>query len=913
MNHKLFFLLLGLLFLGCQDDKLGNEDKSKEQPGWTRESRTNFLPGVIRIKLQSGSSEKVRLSSAAGTAQMGISEIDRIAAELGASQIKRVFPPAGKFEARQHAAGLDLWYDIRFNQDVPLTRAAAGLSSVAGIDIIEPVRRAVRTGGDRIVPADAAALAKPAATGTFNDPLLSKQWHYNNNGSIQYSVEGADINLQRAWDVTAGSREVIVAVVDGGIDINHEDLRDNVWRNEDEQEGLDDNDNNGYDGDVYGWNFVHDSPNIVAHAHGTHVAGTIAAVNNNGIGVCGVAGGSGNNDGVRVMSCQIFAPNAQDPNKDDGTQQIPSAIVYGANNGAVISQNSWSYTFDEGVTPTFPRATKEAIDYFITYAGIDETGIQTGPMKGGIVIFSAGNSNRDYLEYPAQYDKVLSVASMAPDFKKAYYSNYADWVDITAPGGSFRYGGKYNDNCAILSTLPDNNYGYMQGTSMACPHVSGVAALIVSEYGVGHPGFTPEDLRKRILNTARDIDAHNPEFAGKLGVGYIDAARAVQTDAGIAPEPVNDLQVVWKSNSAELAWSVTADQDNGTADHYDIYLSTQPFGNTDLSTLDVTGRVDVGNKAAGEGVAATLSNLTPKTVYYIAVVGVDMFGNRSSAAFESGETLSNQPPVVTRRNSGDILLKAYQTRKEYFDVTEPEGQGYTFTLNDMKGVSAALEGNAVVVTIKAPEVSAGEAYSGTAVLTVTDEAGAATVVGIPFAIEKNNAPVITQASWENMYFERNGEKQVIPLEDYFTDADGEALSYDITSSVTGLIRTDVENGQLTITSLKNGMATVTVTAGDYFGKTCSREFVVMSRDNRVPVDLYPNPVKDRMNIRMGKEVQGKIGVTLYNTGGTQVWESAETISPFGPAQVDLSRLPGGSYVVVVKYNGKEYKNNIVKL
>ena len=108
MNHKLFFLLLGLLFLGCQDDKLGNEDKSKEQPGWTRESRTNFLPGVIRIKLQSGSSEKVRLSSAAGTAQMGISEIDRIAAELGASQIKRVFPPAGKFEARQHAAGLDL-------------------------------------------------------------------------------------------------------------------------------------------------------------------------------------------------------------------------------------------------------------------------------------------------------------------------------------------------------------------------------------------------------------------------------------------------------------------------------------------------------------------------------------------------------------------------------------------------------------------------------------------------------------------------------------------------------------------------------------------------------------------------------------------------------------------------------------
>ena len=912
MNHKLFLFLLCLLLLGCQDDKLGNENQGREEPSWTRESGANFVPGAIRIKLQSAMSEKVRLSSTPGTAQMGISGIDRIAAGLGASQIRRVFPPAGEFEARQHAAGLDLWYDIRFNPDVPLTRAAADLSAVAGIDIIEPIRRAVRTGGDRIVPVDAAAL-KPAATGTFNDPLLAKQWHYNNDGSIKYSVEGADINLQRAWEVTAGSREVIVAVVDGGIDISHEDLQANVWINEDEQEGLDDNDNNGYAGDVYGWNFVHDSPTIVAHSHGTHVAGTIAAVNNNATGVCGVAGGSGNNDGVRVMSCQIFAPNAQDPDKDDGTSQIPAAIVYGANNGAVISQNSWSYTFDEGVTPSFPRATKEAIDYFITYAGTDRNGNQTGPMKGGIVIFSAGNSNRDYLEYPAQYDKVLSVASMAPDFKKAYYSNYADWVDITAPGGSFRYGGRYNDECAILSTMPGNKYGYMQGTSMACPHVSGVAALIVSEYGVGHPGFTPEDLRKRILNTARDIDAHNPEFAGKLGVGYIDAARAVQTDAGIAPEPVNDLQVTWKSNSAELAWSVTADQDNGTADHYDIYVSTQPFGDTDLTALDVTQRADVGTKKAGDGLSATIGNLTAQTVYYIAVIGVDMFGNRSAATLKSGRTLSNQPPVVTRRSSGDILLKAYQTRKEYFDVTEPEGQGYTFTLNDMKGVSAALEGNAVVVTIKAPEVSAGEAYSGTALLTVTDEAGAATAVDIPFAVEKNNAPVITQALWENMYFERNGEKQVIPLEDYFTDADGEALRYDIAASVSGLIRTDVENGQLTITSVKSGKATITVTAADYFGKTCSRQFVLMSRDNRVPVDLYPNPVKDRLNIRMGKEVQGNIGVTLYNTDGTQVWESEEAISPFDPAQVDLSKLPGGSYVVVVKHHGKEYKNNIVKL
>ena len=125
-------------------------------------------------------------------------------------------------------------------------------------------------------------------------------------------------------------------------------------------------------------------------------------------------------------------------------------------------------------------------------------------MKGGVVLFAAGTANKDYRTYPAAYEKVVSVAAYAPDYKKSWYSNFADWVDIAAPGGTYGYGRKYNGECPVYSTLPDNQYGYMQGTSMACPHVSGIAASIVSQFG--GPGFTPEKLLAHLYQGTRDID-----------------------------------------------------------------------------------------------------------------------------------------------------------------------------------------------------------------------------------------------------------------------------------------------------------------------------------------------------------------------------------------------------------------------
>lgn len=913
MNQRIILIAMLLFLFSCQEDKLGQKEE-KTQPDWTEESATNFVPGAIRIKLKPQYFSEVKLASSQGIAQTGISALDQLAVKLGASKIERLFRPSGKFEVRAQKAGLHLWYNVYFDEEVPLTRAASDLSELSEIDIVEPIRKIVSVdAGNKIVPVNLVKNKVSAASATlpFNDPGLGEQWHYDNRGTLKNSIAGADINLFKAWEVTTGSREVIVAVVDGGIDINHADLKNNVWHNEDEQPGNTDSDDNGYEGDVDGWNFVSNTANIVPHGHGTHVAGTVSAVNNNGEGVCGVAGGDGINPGVRVMSCQIFEPDPNNPEKDKGTQLIPAAIVYGADNGAVISQNSWSFVFDEGVTPTFDRATKAAIDYFITNAGMDENGNQVGPMKGGIVIFAAGNENKDYTVYPAQYEKVLSVASMAPDFVKAYYSNYADWVDVTAPGGSYKYGGKYTDECAVLSTYPDNKYAYMQGTSMACPHVSGIAALVVSKFGVGQPGLTPDEVKDRIVNGVRDIDQYNPVYTGKMGVGYVDAEAVLLVDAGIAPDPVTDMNIVWGSNSVTLTWSVTQDEDNGTPDKYNIYVSTASLAQVDLTTLEPALSVDVKRMKVGDVVTAKVEHLQAETKYYVALVGVDRFGNSSEPAFDEGVSLTNQAPVVTPRTSGDLILKAHETLKVYYDVTDPEGQPYTFALNEQREeLSVAKEGDALVVTIEAQKSTPGQHM---ATLTVTDEPGASTAVQISYTVLPNHAPVATVKAMAEMYFDKLGSQQTLPLKEYFSDEDGEVLQYEISSTIEGLIKAEVANEVLTITSQNSGKATITIKASDYFGKSCSRDFILMSRDASRAMDLYPNPATDKINIRMGKEVDGSVRVKVYNAGGALALEDLVKVSPFEPGILNISKLNGGTYTLVAEYEGKEVKDSFIKL
>ena len=199
--------------------------------------------------------------------------------------------------------------------------------------------------------------------------------------------------------------------------------------------------------------------------HGTHVAGTIAAVNNNGVGVCGIAGGSGRGDGVKIMSCEILGKSESGSSGAGLAGQI-RAIKYAADNGAVICQNSWGYTAGTISVTDWTRgsysALSRAMEYFNKYAGLDENGNQTGPMAGGIVLFAAGNDASSEVCYPAADANAISVGATAFTGAPAYYTNYGPGCNIAAPGGDAYQSYLENINTGaseVLSTVNGGKYG----------------------------------------------------------------------------------------------------------------------------------------------------------------------------------------------------------------------------------------------------------------------------------------------------------------------------------------------------------------------------------------------------------------------------------------------------------------------
>lgn len=456
--------------------------------------------------------------------------VDRIDAEGIALDVEPLF------RAATGSATLDRWRLVHFDSSLDLRSVAEVIARDKGVERVEYDLRMKRISSKAL----AMPTSRPEPTRSvempFDDPELPWQWHYYNDGSVgEHCVAGADINLLNAWRYTAGDRRIIVAVVDGGIMADHPDLAANMWVNEAEksgQEGVDD-DGNGYVDDVHGYNFVADSGAITADAHGTHVAGTISAVNNNGYAVCGIAGGTGNDDGVRLMSIQIFEG-------DEGCfqHQIARGFQYAADNGAVIINNSWGYEpggcTSDNQFEQYNSVLKEAIDYFRANARLE------GVIEGGVAIFAAGNETYPEADYPGAYHSNICVSAISSDYTAAYYTNYGPGVNIAAPGGDANYG---TIHC-VSSTSTDLTWGYeyMQGTSMATPHVSGCAALALSYAIKQGYSLTADELRRFILTSVHDINGYQTgskhcydfntgswndmslePYVRKLGAGHIDA------------------------------------------------------------------------------------------------------------------------------------------------------------------------------------------------------------------------------------------------------------------------------------------------------------------------------------------------------------------------------------------------------
>ena len=597
MKKKFFYIaMVALALTGCSDSlsTIGSSDGNSEitipADAEAGELLIKFSPEMSDI-LDQAQLSKTRSGKAT---RSGIPSTDEVLDILGSYSFERVFPVDANTEARTREAGLHLWYTVKFNKGTDLKAAAERLKQLGEISKVQTngrIKRADNTDSKRIYLSDKALQQKStraaAAEGEPNDPGFASQWHYRNLGEGHYGFEnlnnnhvgakaGCDVNALEAWKTCKGDPSIIVAILDEGVMYTHPDLAANMWCNPGEsvQGAKTDGDGNGYEGDLHGYNFVTESGDITwtdanDTGHGTHVAGTIAAVNNNGKGVCGIAGGDGTpNSGVKIMSCQVFS--GQNSVTLAGEAR---AIKYAADNGAVILQCSWGYNSSEssiinGYTPgpatekewaeTYPLE-KEALDYFINNAGSPN-----GVIDGGIPVFAAGNEYAGNPAFPGAYSKCVSVSSLAADYTPACYTDFGSLVTLSAPGGDLEYYSKIGEQedeywaetteqkGAVLSTMIKNGqpaYGYMEGTSMACPHVSGVAALGLAYAAKTNRHYRAADFVALMKKSVKELDSHyqngatktyymnhttvgaSPEivqlskYIGKMGAGLIDAAQ----------------------------------------------------------------------------------------------------------------------------------------------------------------------------------------------------------------------------------------------------------------------------------------------------------------------------------------------------------------------------------------------------
>ena len=474
----------------------------------------------------------------------------------GVQEVKPLFTHMPGKEGLEARFGLDRWYEVTLDSDANLDFAVlecAGYPSVATVQY--NLSYSLSDIEKKAEPAEEGFATKGTLLfSNFSDPMIGDQWHYINTGNTQYgtgAVAGADINVKDVWTrLTCGDPDIIVAVVDEGVKYNHPDLQNNMWVNPGETPGDGvDNDGNGYIDDIYGFNFVTNgaiSWTIVTSdgrgdsGHGTHCAGTIAAVSNNGKGVAGVAGGTGKKDGCRIMSCQVFSGTS------GGSTAIGAkAIKYAADMGASIISCSFGYSVgfasDNAYLKSQGSAEIDAIHYF-------EASKNNDVLDGNIAIFAAGNESQGFAHYPGAFVDIISVSAFGSDFLPAYYSNYGPGCNITAPGGNYKQGNK----AMVLSTLPTElyrtDYGYMQGTSMACPHMSGVAALGLSYAKQLGKKFTVSEFKQMILASTDDIDQRiaNTTLDGyakyyhQMGAGAIDAWRLMMHIEGT---PTSTAQV----------------------------------------------------------------------------------------------------------------------------------------------------------------------------------------------------------------------------------------------------------------------------------------------------------------------------------------------------------------------------------
>ena len=590
-----------------------------------------FIPGQAVVKFSDAEVERI---------EAGKMLPENVRKELGISSMERLFPYAGEFEERTRREGLHKYYVVEFDPKFDLDAAERIMKSVEGIELFEKQHKVTDL--------------------TFNDTYYKNLWAFTDS---KYSIR-----VESAWNYTTGDPKVKVCVVDGGITPDHPDLE---WNLDLE----------------HSYNYVSRKSAITGEEHGTHVAGTIAGVSNNGIGVAGIAGGdyAAGKKGITLISAQVFEGNRS-------ASSFATALKDGADKGAIISQNSWGYSFDynddgqltgqeltDALAATIDGSLRNAVDYFIKYAGCDNKGEQLpdSPMKGGVVCFAAGNDGIAN-GAPANYTPIVSVGATDKSGAVTFFSNYGDWVDICAPGSN------------IYSCVTGGKYGYLSGTSMACPHVSGVCALIASYFG--RQGFTNADLEELLIEGA------NPKLIsqGSHHVGpYLDALGSIEYGIMKYRRENNQAPTVWKDTEGNLTFRQWETVEMPIHFH-------DPDGDVVNVEAEIEGRAQLKRQNDTTYIFSMLCELVSDfTPQHVKITATDMFDASSTLEF-TYTVMKNNAPTASGKIQDKIL---YGTGNpvtvdlaSVFNDVDEEPLIYNAKLNPAAGGSVKVDGSKITVT-----------------------------------------------------------------------------------------------------------------------------------------------------------------------------------------------------------------------
>lgn len=949
-------LSLAFLAVGCSQERdfLTPNAKTEAKDNKPVGEDIPWIPGEAYVKFK-------KKPSTDGLRSFSLRSLSADAISREGLELKPIFDTSGPWGEAIKREGLDRWYSVSFSKEADVHAVIEELRKDDNVENVHGGLEAVQGKATTTISQQGSlrALSPNAYRFEFNDsyrnqfddPMLPQQWHYQNNGggAYPYAYSDADINLFKAWDVTTGDPRVVVAVIDAGVDFSHPDLAHAQWTGTDE------------DGAtlVGGWNFVKDIPTVEPGYHGTHVAGTIAAKNNNGIGGAGIAGGNGTTqEGVKIMSLQVFSKDEENGGgtsaKIDG---FARAFTFAAKHGALIANCSWGFSYRSDYTPEYYanyykeylQVINEAVNFFNKYAGCNTDGTPKDGalMTGGLVFFASGNDGVNNIEIiPSSLPQVVSVAAYRADWNIASYANKGKWVDILAPGGDVTYAASHLNPCfGILSTVTetfqstligdkmgseylyygDSRYAYAQGTSMATPHVTGVAALVISHFGP-QSRLTSAELRQRILSAVKPIDHesnvpfnNNVAWRGNMGVGYLDAGLALAPKGDVPPTKPDVTIKHLGFYDVEVAWQVTEDKDDpsqkGTTFVYDLYLN-KGKDQTSYKFGEESAQVYSRAKSVGEELTYKFDKLETNQDYTLVVVARDRGGNTAEPVYLNFKTEYNQPPRITNMVSDVTILDTKPYYEYDFEVEDGDGHAWSFSSSLPPKTTLERKGNKLHLHINTNGLNRGKHKVEIRLYDLLEEdkpLGGETLEVFEFELRSHQAPKQVSPI-SQVALQRGGSAVTINLADIFAGTTGQSLSYKATSRDESIVKASVEGQSLVLTpGNKAGYTSVSLVVSDGGKQTVVAVQVLVSEQGQSQVyALYPQPAHSYMRILVNPSVKSIEAIVTSMRGEVLQQETLSVKGQTNEATLEIDRLAPGTYHLLVKAGGVTSKHTFIK-